>query len=177
MYISYRLSSLLRPHCPPGDTELTLFHEIRNANVFASCCQRQQPLLFGLVQYSIVTLALVITWSVGDSVVVIGTNQSIVRRRSSHNRSTQKQEARNNQEEKKKIRGKHNVRFGGFRNCVKTVNRRHIHAYYVSSMHATWLKVVYSTSSQNGEHVDMNNKEQISFFLRMESLLPHFSPV
>ena len=37
-------------------------------------CHSEQPLLFDLVQYSIVTLALVITWSVGDSVVVIGTN-------------------------------------------------------------------------------------------------------
>ena len=37
MYVSFRLSSLLRPHCPPKDTQVTNFPEIRHTGVFTSC--------------------------------------------------------------------------------------------------------------------------------------------
>ena len=188
MYISFRLSSILRPHCPPKDTQVTVSPEIRHTGVFTSCLS---PTTVSIVRtytipycdtrtlnhLSVRTLAhrslkvRVAPWLSQELISLLSEDVrlTIGQLKNKKHETTRKK--------KRKIRGKRNVRFGGFRKCVKTVNRRHIHAYYVPSLHATWLKVVYSASSQNGEHADMNNKEQISFFLRMENLHRHFSPV
>ena len=187
MYISYRLSSLLRPHCPPKDTQVTVFPEIRHTGVFTSCLS---PTTVSIVRtytipycdtrtlnhLSVRTLAhrslkvRVAPWLSQELISLLSEDVRVTigQLKNKKHGTTRKK--------KRKIRGKQNVRFVGFRNCVKTVNRWHIHAYYVPSRHATWLKVVYSPSSQNREHADMNNKEQISFFLRMEILHRHFSP-
>ena len=188
MYILFRLSSLLRPYCPLKDTQVTVSPEIRHTCVFTSHLSSTTVSIVRtytipycdtrtLNHLSVRTLAhrslkvRVAPWLSQELISLLSEDVrlTIGQLKNKKHETTRKK--------KRKIRGKCYVRFGCFWNCVKTVNHRHIHAYYVPSLHATWLKVVYSTSSQNGEHVDMNDKEQISFFPRIENLLLHFSPV
>ena len=60
---------------------------------------------------------------------------------------------------------------------ANTVNQTDLFVRYAPSVDATWLKLIYLTSSKNGEDDDIKDESNISSFLKTENFLRHFSPV
>ena len=58
----------------------------------------------------------------------------------------------------------------------KSVNYQDILDCHVSSGQATGIKIVYLTSSKNGDHADIDSIPQKLVFLKTENFLPNFRP-
>ena len=74
---------------------------------------------------------------------------------------------------KKKTTTEHDVKICCFRGCSNVVNQRDIGTQCAPSVDATWPKVTYSASSETGEHDDISQSSQISFFHETENFHRH----